>query len=319
MGLGRSLLLSCGGVVTLSAPLLRPGGRAAVVLVLLTVVMAAALLVSLVIRWERLPHTALLAFPVLVWVGVAVVGNSGAGLAVPYAPLFVLTFSYTGLTQSARVNLAMIGPGAAAYTLALGSWTAGFGIRLVVVTAVWTLLALLLVGLTARQRELTEALRAAAYTDGLTGLSNRRALDLRLAAVSPADTLVLCDLDLFKALNDRCGHAEGDRVLAAFGALLRDGLRDGDFPARYGGEEFVVLLPQTTVVQARAVLARLHSLWAMREPGVTFSAGVASGGTGATDLLLRADRALYAAKAAGRNTDRVDGLAPSRPPVPSAR
>ncbi len=311
--------MASGAVVTLSVPLLRPDRQAIVVLAVLTFVMTAVLLVSLVIRWDRLPRTALLVFPVLVWVAVVVVGAAEPGLALPYAPLFVLTFTYTGLTQSARVNLLTLGPGACAYAVALGSWTASFGVRFVIVSAVWALLSQLLVGLTARQRLLTEALRAAAYTDGLTGLANRRALDLRLETLTSRDTLLLCDLDHFKALNDRDGHGEGDRVLAAFGAALRDGLRDEDFPARYGGEEFAVLLPGTTSAQAQAVLSRLRSHWAMREPGVTFSAGIADNGTGAAALLLRADRALYAAKAAGRNTDRVAGQhAPQRPLIQTA-
>ncbi len=299
-------------MVTVSAPLLALGHKALLVVALLTLVMAGLLLASTVVRWQALPPAALLVFPALVCAALAVLGRTAPGLAQPYAPIFVLAFTYTGLTQSARTSALALAPGAVAYTVALGTPTAAFATRLLVVTAVWALLSQLLVRLTDSQQRLTSALRGAAHTDVLTGLDNRRALDERLAELGPEDTVVLCDLDHFKLLNDTRGHAAGDEVLAEFGALLRSDLRDGDYAARYGGEEFALVLRRTTPAQAVAALARLRGHWALLRPDVTFSSGIGSvpPGTGrvsAAELLARADEALYAAKAAGRNTDRAAG------------
>ncbi len=120
--------------------------------------------------------------------------------------------------------------------------------------------------------------------------------------------MVICDLDHFKALNDRLGHAAGDRVLSDFGTLLRVGLRDGDYAARYGGEEFALVLLATTGAQAGAVTDRLRERWDVLQPGTTFSAGTATMDASATstaDLVAAADAALYAAKADGRNCTRT--------------
>ncbi|PPK92406.1 diguanylate cyclase (GGDEF)-like protein [Kineococcus xinjiangensis] len=161
---------------------------------------------------------------------------------------------------------------------------------------------------------LVTRLRAAASTDGLTGLANRRAFDEALAAElaqaeSPAGTfsVVLVDLDHFKVLNDTHGHLAGDDALRAVGRLLQRSLREGATAARYGGEEFVVLLPGTDREDAVAVAERLRRGIATTEDGpvpVTASLGVAcfpADGTDALSLLATADAALYAAKQRGRN------------------
>ncbi len=186
----------------------------------------------------------------------------------------MLCFAYTGLTQPARTSLALVPPAAAAYVAAMGGWSTALGVRLLIVTSVWVLLSQLLAALTSRQQALAEALRTAALTDPLTGLANRRDLQLRLAELAPGDTVALLDLDHFKQLNDTLGHAAGDRVLAEFGLLLRAGLRDSDYSARYGGEEFTVLLPRTPIGQAQAALTRLRARWQVLHPDVTFSAGL---------------------------------------------
>ena len=164
-------------------------------------------------------------------------------------------------------------------------------------------LAELLSRLMRRQSALTEQLAGAAHHDQLTGLPNRRDLDRRLLSAVPGDALVMCDLDHFKSVNDIFGHAAGDRVLAEFGAILRIGLRSGDYCARFGGEEFLLLLPNSTTRQALALLERLRGQWATLQPSISFSAGVAicTPHRAATDSLRIADTMLYAAKAAGRN------------------
>jgi diguanylate cyclase (GGDEF)-like protein len=158
-----------------------------------------------------------------------------------------------------------------------------------------------------------------AATDGLTGLPNARSARealTRLVAqagrsASPLSVIAI-DLDHFKALNDRYGHQAGDETLAAVGATLRSAVRGSDFAGRWGGEEFVVLLPDTDSAGALEVAAKLRELIAaIAVPavpsGVTASLGVAAlpehAGSG-DELFRAADRALYAAKAAGR--DRVE-------------
>jgi diguanylate cyclase (GGDEF)-like protein len=169
-----------------------------------------------------------------------------------------------------------------------------------------------------------------AATDPLTRLPNARSVQetlIRMVAQShrshsPLSAIVL-DLDHFKALNDRHGHQAGDEVLEGVGAALRTGIRASDFAGRWGGEEFVVLLPDTDhegALQAAEMLrARLDGL---AVPGViahlTASLGVATLPDHAADgpaLIRAADRALYVAKAEGRN--QVRGAVVETTPVES--
>jgi diguanylate cyclase (GGDEF)-like protein len=159
--------------------------------------------------------------------------------------------------------------------------------------------------------------RQLASTDELTQLANRRQFDEALRAeVVRAErfrdpvAVVVADLDNFKTVNDRFGHDVGDLVLRAFAGAIRATVRDVDLPARYGGEEFTVLLPATDAEGARQLAERLRV--AAEELAidvgddrvrVTSSFGVASfpdEPTGAA-LMRAADRALYRAKAAGKN------------------
>ncbi|MEW1956569.1 GGDEF domain-containing protein [Kineococcus sp. NPDC059986] len=166
---------------------------------------------------------------------------------------------------------------------------------------------------TVARTRLVERLRTAASTDGLTGVANRRALDEALAAaVEDARrsggnlSVLLLDLDHFKALNDTHGHEAGDDALRAVGALLRTELPVGAFAARYGGEEFCVVLPGTVDGGGSADTLR-QRVRTLDVPGpLTVSVGVATlpaHGVSARDLLSAADSALYEAKRSGR--DRV--------------
>jgi diguanylate cyclase (GGDEF)-like protein len=157
-----------------------------------------------------------------------------------------------------------------------------------------------------------------AATDGLTGLPNARSVRETLTRmVAQAErggaplSAIAIDLDHFKALNDRYGHQAGDEALAAVGAALASSLRTSDFAGRWGGEEFLVLLPDTDIDGGAEVAAKLHALLrSLPLPavpsGMTASVGVAAlprDAATADELVRAADRALYAAKAAGR--DRV--------------
>jgi diguanylate cyclase (GGDEF)-like protein len=116
------------------------------------------------------------------------------------------------------------------------------------------------------------------------------------------DALVFLDLDHFKDLNDTLGHAAGDLELAGFGAALREQVRQGDTAARYGGEEFAVLVRGHGRAGAELLVQRLRDVWS-RESSTTFSVGAAlhEDGTQPNATLASADRAVYAAKASGRD------------------
>lgn len=153
-----------------------------------------------------------------------------------------------------------------------------------------------------------------ASTDELTGVKNRRRFgeDLELL-YTQADrhgfplSLILMDIDHFKAYNDAFGHPAGDRVLHEVGAILRTNIRGHDVVARYGGEEFAVLLPTTDESGAMEAADRLRRAIAGRDwphRPVTASFGVATTGVETADasaLVDQADRALYMAKEAGRD------------------
>ena len=164
-----------------------------------------------------------------------------------------------------------------------------------------------------------EAAERGARIDVLTGLPNRRYFDEVLSIERPRrrsnDSLgiLMIDIDRFKRLNDRYGHATGDRVLAAVAGAIAQGVRAEDTPARYGGEEFAVLLRRTSAEQAievgeriRREVVRLHPASLGIDEPVTVSVGVAVAGAGQIaipGLVERADQALYRAKRLGR--DRV--------------
>ncbi|MGZ4171264.1 MAG: diguanylate cyclase [Solirubrobacteraceae bacterium] len=174
----------------------------------------------------------------------------------------------------------------------------------------------------ASQREFAKA-EERAVSDALTGLPNRRAAEetiRRMVAqagrsLSPLG-VVLLDLDRFRVLNDLHGHSHGDKALAAVGRLLGATIRASDFAARFGGEEFLLLLPETdrhgAMELAEKIRRQLERTELVPTGPITASFGVASLPEDAVDpdeLIRKADRALYMAKAQGRN--RVESADPS--------
>jgi len=178
-------------------------------------------------------------------------------------------------------------------------------------------------------RSMTDQLKLLATTDGLTGLTNRRAFDIALESElgrcrrsGEALSLLMVDVDRFKAYNDLYGHQAGDESLKAVGECLKEALRrPGDVAARYGGEEFVTVLPGTDEDGAffiadafREKLASLKIPHKGADKGfLTASVGLATftdrdAGMNANELVRRADEALYNAKGAGR--DRITGWRP---------
>ncbi len=172
-----------------------------------------------------------------------------------------------------------------------------------------------------RTRELEEAMlsiQRLSQVDSLTGCVNRRHFNERILAEAERVgryerklSVLFCDIDHFKQINDTLGHLAGDEVLRAVGRIFLMQVRDDvDWVARYGGEEFVVVLPETGQAEAMATGERLREILASTPVElaqcpipVTISIGVAElrAGESVNELLARADTALYAAKAAGRN------------------
>jgi diguanylate cyclase (GGDEF)-like protein/PAS domain S-box-containing protein len=180
-----------------------------------------------------------------------------------------------------------------------------------------------------------ERLRFLADHDPLSGVFNRRRFEaelqreLDLSASRPRrGVLLLLDVDRFKAINDTLGHAAGDAVIARLGDAMRSRLRSADVVARVGGDEFAAILRRVDVAAAREVVRDLQDVAAQRLASivgdaygpVTLSAGLVTinGGTSPDELLSLADRALYAAKAAGRDRVVVDGEAVVDAPAPEA-
>jgi two-component system cell cycle response regulator len=167
----------------------------------------------------------------------------------------------------------------------------------------------------------------AAVSDPLTGLHNRRYAMPHLARTAEHAALtgkpfavMVADLDLFKRINDVFGHAAGDAVLVETARRMRDNLRAVDMVARIGGEEFLIVMPGSTITEARVAASRLCRKIGNQDfvvPGaddpikVTVSIGLTMGGLpdangspqteDADTLLAAADKALYAAKLRGRN------------------
>jgi diguanylate cyclase (GGDEF)-like protein len=176
-----------------------------------------------------------------------------------------------------------------------------------------------------RIEALQAELKDQAIRDSLTGLFNRRYLDeilprelARAAYEGTVLSVVMIDIDNFKATNDRLGHREGDRLLTILGALLRECTRPGDAACRYGGEEFLLILPGVSSNIALARMDDVRAAYSTRLTAVgfdrppTLSAGVASYPAHAQSddgLLRAADAALYQAKTAGRDQVCVAGNA----------
>lgn len=168
--------------------------------------------------------------------------------------------------------------------------------------------------------ETLEAVRTESMTDALTGIANRKRFDKTLEkevedAKESGETLclILGDIDHFKKFNDTFGHQTGDQVLRLVAFSMRENVKGRDLAARYGGEEFAVILPQTKIEAAMIVANQMREAIMAKElvkkstgeslGTITMSFGIAKyrPGEPLTDLIGRADAALYSAKNAGRN------------------
>lgn len=261
----------------------------------------------------------------------------GTGVSVGYelAPfviaaqiaLFPVTWALALRLATAPVAALLLGHLGIGFSVDAVAWLEVWLVALLVGTAAWTCQA---------QLQLLASLTTArddASRDALTGLANRRAADglLRLEAArflrsgAPISVLLL-DLDHFKRVNDRWGHAAGDVVLRAVAGALQAELRACDLGVRYGGEEFLLLLTDTALEDAMRAAERVRRRVAALEIEteqarlqVTVSIGVAQLRAGETveSMLARADAALYRAKATGRDRciAATDANADAGPPV----
>jgi diguanylate cyclase (GGDEF)-like protein len=170
-------------------------------------------------------------------------------------------------------------------------------------------------------------LEQASSIDLLTGLLNRRGLAERAAGLFRSlerdgrrAAVLFADLDGFKAVNDACGHHVGDGVLREFAAQLRRSLRDTDVAARFGGDEFVVVLPDATLEQARAVAERLKAIVAALAQDDRFSLRLSVGagevprdGRDLAGILAHVDTAMYEDKLSHTGTGARRGNGTSAP------
>jgi diguanylate cyclase (GGDEF)-like protein len=276
--------------------------------------------------WERLPRRAVLVPLVVLGVpGIAVAAYNTGGMASPYTYCFVF-IPFTVALVSTRMELALsvaaCALGAAAPLAYDGAPTSAVVLLLFLVT-ISSASAIVF----HRSQELVRAsdarLRDMALRDSLTGVANRRALEVQAAnvlllAARDDRSMSVCylDIDRFKGVNDSFGHAEGDRVLKALARSTRKVLREGDLVGRLGGDEFAVVLPGAGADQARVVSERLAAAFAGEGaaseglPPVSVTVGHATfprDGRNWEELLHTADARLLRAKQADELTEAVLG------------
>ena len=305
-----------------------------------TVLLNAAALISIRAGWtRRLPDPALTVVQIRYAIVSNAIGYALLGEARGITPVILSLvlifgiFSLSAREMAANLLLSLLCFGVAMAVVA-STHAAGYnpmlelayGVMIVLVLAGSTFVGLRIQHVRRRlkqqKHELGDALERInhlATHDELTGLVNRRRMtelvqverERCLRSQRPL-VLALLDLDLFKAVNDRHGHATGDAVLCAFAQCVSDNLRGVDVLARWGGEEFLLLLPETPIEGALALLERVRSAVAdlrvasAQGPiNITVSAGLAAGRPGQSleQVLEQADEALYQAKEQGR--DRV--------------
>lgn len=285
--------------------------RVAVLLVTGTIVVLAVFKFAIPLLWVRIVVTSLgIAISSLMLIYIIVHTRRETSYSI--SPVFVGVFTIHAGFFLARAIEALMGRPETNYLQFAGPAT--------IVTILESIIAFLIINtcfILMVSEKLQRRLNAAAVTDVLTNLFNRRAFyQFAARELSRATrygmpiSLLIVDLDRFKSINDRYGHAAGDDVLRCFANLLRGSIRDSDLAARLGGEEFAVLLYGTGAADALAVAERLREDSIMQTVSVgqrqitfTVSIGVCAIAKGQSlDMaLMQADQALYVAKNGGRN------------------
>jgi diguanylate cyclase (GGDEF)-like protein len=267
--------------------------------------------------YERLPIWFLRGAPGIGTVLVSLtVYFAGGEASAPYAMYMAWVVVSASLFLDIRLVLAhgVLCVGAYAFVLSiLDGGNELDGLRIVMLAGTVGVVALVMGGITAQIREVLRRLENAASTDPLTGLLNRRAFEeafeTELARARRGNFsigVVMLDLDGFKRYNDEHGHHAGDVALQRLSGVLADGTRAIDHVGRIGGEEFAILAPESGTAGTLAMAERLRRSVELQFSGIglTASCGVASypeNGAERLKLMNAADRALYEAKASGRN------------------
>ncbi len=283
------------------------------------VIATAYLLGAIIYRYadevsERLMNVILFSGPVLIALAIYSAGVTGG----VYGSLFYWVALFAGLFCTRRMAIAHVVWVMSVNAVLLTQLDDPVGFSPItrwllmafsvsVVTAVTSWIAAERRRIDAERQDLLAETDALANTDALTGLPNRRAWEATIALAAEQATagstsmcVALIDVDRLKVVNDRDGHAAGDRMLQEAAGVWQEELRGRDYVARYGGDEFGVLLRDCDLEEAQQVVERLRQA---APPGHSYSAGVAGwdGEESLDDLVARADRSLYSAKAAGRD------------------
>lgn len=295
----------------------------------MAIVAGSAVLVGLFLlaAFERLPVWFLRAAPAIGTGLVALaIYYSGPQASASYATYMAWVVIAAALFLDTRLILAhgALVVGAYAFVLSRLEGSDGLDALRVTMTAGTVLaVAIIMGGISTQLREVLKRLQAAARTDPLTGLLNRRALEesfeMELSRAGRGGFgvgLVMLDLDGFKGFNDEYGHPAGDAALERLSRVLVNATRAIDHVARVGGEEFAVLAPESSTAGTLAMAERLRRAVEIEFSGfggLTASCGVASypeNGSDRRSLVAAADRALYEAKARGRNRALVSDAKP---------
>jgi diguanylate cyclase (GGDEF)-like protein len=285
---------------------------------LATALAAYATAVGFLVFFDRLPLWLFEASPllgtILVSFGVYFGGADAPAAYAMYYFWIVLAACYFLRPAVAATHLVLVSAGYGIALIALGDVAVPV-LKWVVGTGTLFAVGILITALRSRMERMLVELGAAARTDSLTGLANRRELEQRFVGELERSTrggrplsIVVLDLDWFKEFNDRFGHAAGDRALVQLAQALRRATRTSDVVARLGGEEFAVLAPEIDEQEgyrlAERLRAEVRATFARQPEKLTVSCGVASfpvHGISPGELLHSADRALYEAKEAGRD------------------
>ena len=357
LGASATLRTQVGGVLLSSATYALYAGITAVQVRLgfvdptaAVLLMGTALLMNLAfyaaVRSGRVAHgadpglarTQLIVGVLFMFAGYALSGRSAAAVPIVMASHIVYAMFTMPPALVWRLVIASLAGLAATMLVCHRLWPAQYEPAMQIVSFLYAALVVPLIALLAhrlarltqrlrdQQRDLQSALdrlEALATQDELTQLHNRRHMSTlmqrhRQDPEHRATAVALLDIDFFKRVNDRHGHAAGDAVLRHFARLAQQCLRGEDVIARWGGEEFLLLLPGSTTEQAVLVLERVRQQVTSTPlddvaPGlrIDFSAGVAALESGQTleQVVERADRAMYRAKTAGRGRTEIDAPA----------